>query len=201
MSRKRGDVINNGKIGVEDAIHILGHIADISTFQIKDQESLRAGDVNSDGYITSSDVNYFLNNLVGNPGYNIESLFTYKFNRIINQQHQSTVNYSEQTEIIKMVNEIHIAFQDSTPMILFVGQVGRKMRDREAFQEIDFRRMFGQMTKWVAEIDDAARVPEYVSRAFHTAVAGRPGPVLEQRQARRAFLQERRRRGRQSRRG
>ena len=61
-------------------------------------------------------------------------------------------------------------------MILFIGQVGRGMRDREAFQEIDFRRMFGQMAKWVAEIDDAARVPEYVSRAFHTAVAGRPGP-------------------------
>ena len=73
---------------------------------------------------------------------------------------------------------VHIAFQDSTPMILFVGQVGREMRDREAFQEIDFRRMFGQMAKWVAEIDDAARVPEYVSRAFHTAVAGRPGPVV-----------------------
>ena len=73
---------------------------------------------------------------------------------------------------------VHIAFQDSTPMILFVGQVGREMRDREAFQEIDFRRMFGQMAKWVAEIDDAARVPEYVSRAFYTAVAGRPGPVV-----------------------
>ena len=73
---------------------------------------------------------------------------------------------------------VHIAFQDSTPMILFVGQVGREMRDREAFQEVDFRRMFGQMAKWVAEIDDAARVPEYVSRAFHTAVAGRPGPVV-----------------------
>ena len=64
---------------------------------------------------------------------------------------------------------VHIAFQDSTPMILFVGQVGREMRDREAFQEVDFRRMFGQMAKWVAEIDDAARVPEYVSRAFHTS--------------------------------
>ena len=73
---------------------------------------------------------------------------------------------------------VHIAFQDSTPMILFVGQVGREMRDREAFQEIDFRRMFGQMAKWVAEIDNAARVPEYVSRAFYTAVAGRPGPVV-----------------------
>lgn len=73
---------------------------------------------------------------------------------------------------------VHIAFQDSSPMILFIGQVGRDMRDREAFQEMDYRRMFGQMTKWVAEIDDAARVPEYVSRAFHTAVAGRPGPVV-----------------------
>ena len=73
---------------------------------------------------------------------------------------------------------VHIAFQDSSPMILFIGQVGREMRDREAFQEIDYRRMFGQMAKWVAEIDDAARVPEYVSRAFHTVVAGRPGPVV-----------------------
>lgn len=73
---------------------------------------------------------------------------------------------------------VHIAYQDSTPMILFIGQVGRDMRDREAFQEIDYRRMYGQMAKWVAEIDDAARVPEYVSRAFHTAMAGRPGPVV-----------------------
>ena len=63
-------------------------------------------------------------------------------------------------------------------MILFIGQVGRGMMDREAFQEIDFRRMFGQMAKWVAQIDDAARIPEYVSRAFHTAVSGRPGPVV-----------------------
>ncbi|MCW5770919.1 MAG: thiamine pyrophosphate-binding protein [Rhodospirillaceae bacterium] len=73
---------------------------------------------------------------------------------------------------------IHISFQDSTPVILFIGQVGRDMADREAFQEIDFRRMFGQMAKWVAQIDDAARIPEYVSRAFHTATAGRPGPVV-----------------------
>ncbi len=63
-------------------------------------------------------------------------------------------------------------------MILFIGQVARGMLDREAFQEIDFRRMFGQMAKWVAQIDDAARIPEYVSRAFHTAVSGRPGPVV-----------------------
>ena len=73
---------------------------------------------------------------------------------------------------------VHVARQDSTPMILFIGQVGRGMTDREAFQEIDFRRMFGQMAKWVAQVDDAARIPEYVSRAFHTAVSGRPGPVV-----------------------
>ena len=73
---------------------------------------------------------------------------------------------------------VHIAFQDSTPMILFIGQVGRDMVEREAFQEIDYRRMFGQLAKWVAEIDDAARIPEFLSRAFHTAVSGRPGPVV-----------------------
>jgi len=73
---------------------------------------------------------------------------------------------------------VHIAFQDSTPMILFIGQVGRGMTEREAFQEIDYRRMFGQLAKWVAEIDDAARIPEMVSRAFHTATSGRPGPVV-----------------------
>src|SRR5882757_902455 len=69
---------------------------------------------------------------------------------------------------------IHIAFQDSTPVILFIGQVGRGMQDREAFQEIDYRRMFGQMAKWVAQIDDAARIPEYLARAFATATSGRP---------------------------
>lgn len=73
---------------------------------------------------------------------------------------------------------VHIAFQDSTPMVLFVGQIARGDQEREAFQEIDYRRMFGQMTKWVAQIDDAARVPEFVSRAFHTATSGRPGPVV-----------------------
>ncbi len=73
---------------------------------------------------------------------------------------------------------VHIAFQDSTPMILLVGQVGRDMVEREAFQEIDYRRMFGQMAKWVAEIDDARRIPEYLSRAFYTATSGRPGPVV-----------------------
>ena len=73
---------------------------------------------------------------------------------------------------------VHIAFQDSTPMILLIGQVGRDMIEREAFQEIDYRRMFGQMAKWVAQIDDAERIPEFMSRAFHTATAGRPGPVV-----------------------
>jgi acetolactate synthase-1/2/3 large subunit len=73
---------------------------------------------------------------------------------------------------------VHAAYQDSTPMILFVGQVGSDFADREAFQEVDFRRMFGQMTKWVAQIDRAERIPEYVSRAFHTAMSGRPGPVV-----------------------
>src|SRR3546814_10600706 len=66
---------------------------------------------------------------------------------------------------------VHVAFQDSTPMILFIGQVGRDMTEREAFQEIDYRRMFGQLAKWVAEIDDARRIPEMVSRAFHTATS------------------------------
>jgi len=73
---------------------------------------------------------------------------------------------------------VHTAFQDSTPMILFIGQVARDQVEREAFQEIDFRRMYGPMTKWVTEIDDAARIPEYVSQAFHRAVNGRPGPVV-----------------------
>jgi acetolactate synthase-1/2/3 large subunit len=73
---------------------------------------------------------------------------------------------------------VHVACQDSTPMILFIGQVGNDFVEREAFQEIDYRRMFGPMAKWVAQIDRADRVPEYVSRAFHTAVSGRPGPVV-----------------------
>src|ERR1700724_85723 len=73
---------------------------------------------------------------------------------------------------------IHIAQQDSTPMIMFVGQVARHMRGREAFQELDYRAVFGSMTKWTTEIDDPARVPEIVSRAFHMAANGRPGPVV-----------------------
>ena len=73
---------------------------------------------------------------------------------------------------------VHVAFQDSTPMVLLIGQVGRAMRDREAFQEIDFRTMYGELAKWVAQVDDPARLPEYLSRAFHTAQQGRPGPVV-----------------------
>jgi acetolactate synthase I/II/III large subunit len=73
---------------------------------------------------------------------------------------------------------IHIARQDSTPLVMFVGQVARDMREREAFQELDYRAVFGSMTKWATEIDDPARVPEIVSRAFHTATNGRPGPVV-----------------------
>jgi acetolactate synthase I/II/III large subunit len=73
---------------------------------------------------------------------------------------------------------IHTAHQDSTPVVMFVGQVGRRMTEREAFQEIDFRRMFGQFTKWVAQIDDPTRIPEMVARAFTTATSGRPGPVV-----------------------
>src|SRR6202171_285986 len=71
---------------------------------------------------------------------------------------------------------IHIAQQDSTPMIMFVGQVETSVREREALQELDLRAVFGSMTKWTAEIDDPARVPEIVSRAFYTASSGRPGP-------------------------
>jgi acetolactate synthase-1/2/3 large subunit len=73
---------------------------------------------------------------------------------------------------------VHTAFQDSTPMILFVGQADQTMLDREAFQEVDFRAMFTPLAKWSAEIRDANRIPEYVARAFHTAMSGRPGPVV-----------------------
>jgi len=77
---------------------------------------------------------------------------------------------------------LHTAFQDSTPMVLFVGQVASDQRDREAFQELDYRQVFGPgtlgMAKWVGEVHSADRVPEYVARAFHTALQGRPGPVV-----------------------
>ena len=73
---------------------------------------------------------------------------------------------------------IHIAMQDSTPVILFIGQIARRIRDREAFQEVDYRRFFGGVAKWVTEIDDPARIPELVTRAFAVATSGRPGPVV-----------------------
>ena len=73
---------------------------------------------------------------------------------------------------------VHTAYQDSTPLILFIGQVGNDFVDREAFQEIDYRRMYGQMAKWVAQIDRAERIPEYLARAFQVATSGRPGPVV-----------------------
>ena len=73
---------------------------------------------------------------------------------------------------------IHTAMQDSVPMIVFVGQVGLDMRGREAFQEIDYCAVFGTMTKWVVEIDDVNRLPEFLARAWTTALTGRPGPVV-----------------------
>ena len=73
---------------------------------------------------------------------------------------------------------VHVARQDSTPMILFIGQIDRGHRDREAFQEVDFRAMFGPLAKWAAEIDATERIPEYVARAFRVATSGRPGPVV-----------------------
>jgi acetolactate synthase-1/2/3 large subunit len=73
---------------------------------------------------------------------------------------------------------VHTAHQDSTPMILFIGQVPGEFADREAFQEMDYRHMFGPMAKWVAQIDRPERMHEYVSHAFHLAMSGRPGPVV-----------------------
>src|SRR5207249_4066983 len=73
---------------------------------------------------------------------------------------------------------VHTAFQDSTPLILLVGQVASNQEEREAFQEVDYRRMFSSTAKWVAQIDRSDRIPEYVARAFATATSGRPGPVV-----------------------
>ena len=73
---------------------------------------------------------------------------------------------------------VHTAFQDSTPMILFIGQVGSDFLEREAFQEIDYRRMFGPMAKWVAQIDRTDRIPEFIARAYQVATSGRMGPVV-----------------------
>ncbi len=73
---------------------------------------------------------------------------------------------------------LHIARQDSTPLVAFVGQIARGHRDREAFQEVDYRAAFGPLVKWAAEVDDTARLPEYIARAFAVAQSGRPGPVV-----------------------
>ncbi len=73
---------------------------------------------------------------------------------------------------------IHTAQQDSTPLIAFIGQVGGDFKDREAFQEVDYARMYGGIAKWVAQIDRADRVPEYVAQAYRVALSGRPGPVV-----------------------
>lgn len=73
---------------------------------------------------------------------------------------------------------VHTAFQDSTPMVLLIGQVPRDHREREAFQEVEFRHMFAPMAKWVCEVESAARLPEHLSHAFHLAQSGRPGPVV-----------------------
>jgi len=73
---------------------------------------------------------------------------------------------------------VHTAFQDSTPMILFIGDVGSDFRDREAFQEVNFVSMFQPLAKWVERIDDVKRIPEYVARAYQVATSGRKGPVV-----------------------
>lgn len=73
---------------------------------------------------------------------------------------------------------VHTAMQDSTPMILFIGQVDQPFREREAFQEVDYRAFFGPIAKWATEIEDASRIPEIVARAFTVAMSGRPGPVV-----------------------
>ncbi|WP_371156523.1 thiamine pyrophosphate-binding protein [Jannaschia sp. 2305UL9-9] len=73
---------------------------------------------------------------------------------------------------------LHIAMQDSTPLVCFVGQIARGHRDREAFQEVDYRGLFGGLVKWVAEVDQTDRLPEYIARAFSVAQSGRPGPVV-----------------------
>ena len=73
---------------------------------------------------------------------------------------------------------VHVALQDSTPMILLIGDVARGDKDREGFQEVDFTAMFAPLAKWAARIDDAARIPEYIARAYAVAISGRPGPVV-----------------------
>jgi len=73
---------------------------------------------------------------------------------------------------------IHVAMQDSTPMVLFVGQIDNRHTDRETFQEVDYKQMFGGLAKWVAQVDTTERLPEYIARAFRVAMSGRPGPVV-----------------------
>ena len=73
---------------------------------------------------------------------------------------------------------LHVAMQDGTPMVLFVGQIARAHRDRMAFQEVNYRALFGSLVKWVAEVDQTERLPEYIARAFSVAQSGRPGPVV-----------------------
>jgi acetolactate synthase-1/2/3 large subunit len=73
---------------------------------------------------------------------------------------------------------IHTAQQDSTPLIAFIGQVGSDFKDREAFQEVDYARMYGGIAKWVTQIERADRIPEYVAQAYRVAMSGRPGPVV-----------------------
>jgi acetolactate synthase-1/2/3 large subunit len=73
---------------------------------------------------------------------------------------------------------VHTAFQDGTPLLLFVGQVPRENMEREAFQEIDYRRMFAPLAKWVVQVDQVGRIPELIARAFRVATSGRPGPVV-----------------------
>src|SRR5207244_577950 len=72
---------------------------------------------------------------------------------------------------------LHTSLQEQTPLVVLIGQVGRDMFEREAFQEVDFRKMYAPLTKWVTQIERAARVPELLGRAFQTAASGRPGPV------------------------
>ena len=79
---------------------------------------------------------------------------------------------------LPMPRSAYTPHQDSTAMILFVGQVGNDFVEREAFKEIDYRRMYGPMAKWVAQIDRADRIPEYIAHAFQVATSGRPGPVV-----------------------
>jgi len=73
---------------------------------------------------------------------------------------------------------VHVAQQDSTPMVLFVGQIDNRQTDRETFQEVDYRALFGGLAKWVAQVDHTERLPEYIARAFRVALSGRPGPVV-----------------------